>query len=330
MGRRHQDSPAAHAMSQQRKKISTACYACRKRKSKCDGSLPTCLTCQIHHTPCAYNFDKDARKTPSKAYIASLKTRIRSLEDLLDQLLDESDVDARETMREQIRQERGGHGGSARTDGGRAESRLEEKSASESPQELQTEESDVLRDMTNLMAHLHVDKCGSIYSAGATSNLVHTTVQRSSTTPGRSASSPSGSSPSSFGASVQGRSPTYPNNSDSLLLTTLECHLIQMYFTWQHPVFHLFSRDKFLRDLEGRSGPCFSPMLLAAVLSVGCHFSDLVDDRTGDGYFYQAKKHLEYEIEHPSLTTVQALVLMGTREAGCGRERGTGWLYGGT
>lgn len=47
------------------------------------------LTCQAHGKPCVYNFDVNARITPSKAYINALKTRIKRLEDLSGQLLGE-------------------------------------------------------------------------------------------------------------------------------------------------------------------------------------------------------------------------------------------------
>ena len=125
----------------------------------------------------------------------------------------------------------------------------------------------------------------------------------------------------------------------------LEDHLLALYWTWQHPFFTLFPRSLFLRDRElaKASGSAttrskhFSPLLLNAILAHAAHLSsrpevrtDLNDPATaGHRYFRTARKLLEYECESPSMTTVQALALMGSREAGCGRDVGLGWLYSG-
>ena len=128
----------------------------------------------------------------------------------------------------------------------------------------------------------------------------------------------------------------------------LEEHLLALYWTWQHPFFTLFARSIFLRDREaarasGSSGSIgtrskhFSPLLLNAILAHAAHLSSRPEVRTdpndpataGNRYFRTARRLLEAECENPSMTTVQALALMGSREAGCGRDVGLGWLYSG-
>ena len=125
----------------------------------------------------------------------------------------------------------------------------------------------------------------------------------------------------------------------------LEEHLLALYWTWQHPFFTLFPRSIFLRDREiaRASGSMatrsknFSPLLLNAILAHAAHLSSRPEVRTdpdepataGNRYFRTARKLLEAECESPSITTVQALALMGSREAGCGRDVGLGWLYSG-
>lgn len=126
----------------------------------------------------------------------------------------------------------------------------------------------------------------------------------------------------------------------------LEEHLLSLYWTWQHPFFRLFSKRLFLRDMElARSANAvtavrklhFTPLLLNAILAHASHLSNRPgvrsnpDDPTtaGDGFFAKARRLLEDECESPSITTVQALALMGSREAGCGRDTGLGWLYSG-
>lgn len=104
-------------------------------------------------------------------------------------------------------------------------------------------------------------------------------------------------------------------------------HLMSLYFCWQHPAFVLFSQECFLHDMSrGRMKYC-SPLLVNAVLSVACGLSnrpglrtDPDDSKTaGDAFFAEAKRLL-FEDEHSSLTTVQALALMGLREVSTGRD----------
>ena len=125
----------------------------------------------------------------------------------------------------------------------------------------------------------------------------------------------------------------------------LEEHLLALYWTWQHPFFTLFSRSIFLRDREiskirgttATRTKHFSPLLLNAILAHAAHLSSRPEVRSdpnepataGNRYFRTARKLLDFECESPSMTTVQALALMGSREAGCGRDVGLGWLYSG-
>ncbi|OIW32929.1 hypothetical protein CONLIGDRAFT_590068 [Coniochaeta ligniaria NRRL 30616] len=300
-----------------RKKVSTACLPCRKRKVRCDGRVPSCLACQIHGTTCAYDFERDSRKTPSKAYISALKARIAALERCLDDLLVAETVEEREQLIVLLREQR--HRRDQAADAGVFGSTTAESEASVvlDAQKDSGEEDDVLREMTSLMTRLHVDNEGVIYSAGATSNISDMKPSRRH----HAALSDESVSPPAHSPPMMGLQPVQ--------LTPLEHHLLRLYFTWQHPVFYLFSPDRFLRDLSCGGGPCFSPLLLSTMLAIGCHHSDHVDASRGDEYFAQAKTLLASELERPSLTTCQALVMMGTREAGCGKDRGSGWLYSG-
>ncbi|KAI0409582.1 fungal-specific transcription factor domain-containing protein [Xylaria palmicola] len=122
-------------------------------------------------------------------------------------------------------------------------------------------------------------------------------------------------------------------------------HLLNMYFNWHYPYFTTLSRSLFYRDFFGgkrhvtshKTAYC-SSLLVNAMLALGCHFTDVgsayavVGDSwtKGDHFFGEAKRLIidNDEYEKPRLTTVQALVLMSVREAGCGREA-KGWVYSG-
>lgn len=126
----------------------------------------------------------------------------------------------------------------------------------------------------------------------------------------------------------------------------LVVHLLNMYFTWHYTYFTTLSKSLFWRDfLLGNSSRTFkrkteycTPLLVNAMLALGCHFTSWPQARknpkdsatAGDHFFMEAKRLiLEYdEHEKPKLATVQALALMSVREAGCGREA-RGWVYSG-
>lgn len=116
-------------------------------------------------------------------------------------------------------------------------------------------------------------------------------------------------------------------------------HLMNMYFTWHYAYFTTLSKNLFYRDFRrGQSSSYCSSFLVNTMLALGCHFSSWPgayehpeDSATaGDHFFREAKRLLLEHDEHEKarLCTVQALALMSVREAGCGRE-GKGWVYSG-
>ena len=122
-------------------------------------------------------------------------------------------------------------------------------------------------------------------------------------------------------------------------------HLLNMYFTWHYTYFATLSKSLFFRDFwrgKRKDGSTQSeyctPLLVNAMLALGCHFTSWSASRNdpndpstaGDHFFKEAKRLIveNDEFESPGLATVQALALMSVREAGCGREA-KGWVYSG-
>lgn len=126
----------------------------------------------------------------------------------------------------------------------------------------------------------------------------------------------------------------------------LVVHLLNMYFTWHYTYFTCLSKSLFYRDFllgkppsdTRRKTEYCTPLLVNAILALGCHFTSLPGARenaedsatAGDHFFKEAKRLIMENDEHekPKITTVQALALMSVREAGCGREA-KGWVYSG-
>lgn len=112
-------------------------------------------------------------------------------------------------------------------------------------------------------------------------------------------------------------------------------HLLSLYFCWVHPFYHFFSREHFLHDMSrGRTDYC-SGILVNALLSFACHYSDRPSARAdpgnsataGEECFAEAKRQLD-RVEKPCLTTVQALAIMSIRETSHGRDS-SGYQYAG-
>lgn len=113
-------------------------------------------------------------------------------------------------------------------------------------------------------------------------------------------------------------------------------HLLALYFCWEYPTFASLSKEHFLKDFaEGRPRFC-SPILVNALLALGCRFSRQPNTRSnpddphtsGNHFFKECQRLFYQEEDHHKLTTIQALGIMSIREASCGRDSES-WYYAG-
>ena len=308
-----------------RRCVSTACIACRRRKSKCDGALPRCAACaSVYLTDCSYQQNDARRKGVYKKETDGTKTKNSTLQMLVHSLLNHDEDDAIDLLREM-----------------RAAENLEEvaqglekqpkkpRQGSDSPR-YDSDPHNVPQfdaELSGKMGDLLID--GSVKFIGGTSNLVWLD------NPSTPVLSPAASE------SVVVR----PREEAILSWTTvtrdkdLILHFLNMYFCWHYPYFTTLSKELFYRDfLTGNCSQYCSNILVNAMLALGCHFSskpmarsDPEDSTTTGDHFFSEAKRLLYENEelaNARLCTVQALALMSVREAGCGREN-KGWVYSG-
>ncbi|KAL3476069.1 fungal-specific transcription factor domain-containing protein [Aspergillus californicus] len=119
----------------------------------------------------------------------------------------------------------------------------------------------------------------------------------------------------------------------------LEEHLVNLYFSWQDPSFHVVDRKTYEEAKEKwyamGSTPFYSESLRNAMCALGASFEaryhpsfvtfpkSLVDF-FGD----RAKALLEVELDSACVATVQAMVILSSLEVGSGRDA-RGWLYSG-
>jgi hypothetical protein len=104
-------------------------------------------------------------------------------------------------------------------------------------------------------------------------------------------------------------------------------HLFNLFQCWILPFYGFVSWEHFMRDMtSGRTKFC-SAILINAILSFACHYSDRVAARTepntpataGDHFYAEAKRLLD-ATDKCSITTVQALGIMSLRETSAGRD----------
>jgi hypothetical protein len=325
----------ADPANQKRRCVSTACIACRKRKSKCDGALPSCAACaSVYGTECVYDPNSDhRRKGVYREKTDSMKARNSTLQILIEAILNAAEEDVPAIVRkirtcdsldavaesiiknEPVDDEEEEDEDAARMDDGYGANQPVEGE----------------RELARKMGELRLEN-GSVRYIGGTSHLIYLGDQAAVSDEPESEAGPSSEEPTASWTEV---------TKDTQLIV----HLMNMYFNWHYPYFATLSKSLFYRDfLKGkpqgqpRATAYCSPLLVNAMLALGCHFTSVAgafgvpgDSKTkGDHFFAEAKRLIVENDEYakPRLTTVQALALMSVREAGCGREA-NGWVYSG-
>lgn len=293
--------PETSKSSSKRRCVSSACLPCRRRKSKCDGGKPYCSTCtHVYRTPCAYDVESDhRRKAALKRDIEVLKEQNGALGVIIASIKSCSESDVTDIV-QQIR----------------ADEDLESIADSLRKNVTYTQPPDSVSaegELSNMIGRPSTDESGVVKHFGLTSSLglvsspVHAPLVQHRT----------------------GDWTTVTKDAD------LIGHLMELYFCWSHPFYALFNKQAFLSDLaSGRTKYC-SSLLVNAILSLACHYSDRTDliriaedsSTAGDLFFAEAERLLAAD-GTSCLTTVQALSVMGLREPSCGRDS-SGFAYAG-
>lgn len=263
--------------------------------------MPNCSTCiAVYQTPCFYDVDSDhRRKAALKRDIEQLRGQNDALGVIVAAIRSSTDAEVAEI----VQQIRADEDLDNLAENLRNNVMLPERSGAKTAE----------GELSNLIGRPAPDAAGVVRQYGHTSSLSLVTGSR--------------------------QSPVRMQNSEPWTQVTRDVqlveHLLTLYFVWSHPFYSLFSKEMFLDDMaRGQTKYC-SSLLVNAILSVGCAYSDCPEARTnpsdpdtaGDLFFAEARRLL-FENESSSLTTVQALAVMALREASCSRDSG-GFQYAG-
>ncbi|GFG20349.1 nitrogen assimilation transcription factor nit-4 [Aspergillus udagawae] len=283
--------PPAEKKQSRGKYTTKACEECRRRRAKCDGQKPSCSRCVQWSISCQYSSNEDGRRPASKFYVDLLRQRIQFLEEFLAKR--GIDPDAEKSL---------------------------EEDAAEVTSYLQAL-CDQFKGCLALDESLNFDDDGEMRFFGPTS--------------GRLQFAASGALPEEGSKARVELEPFASNAYETFIPTELESHLIDLYFTWEQPWYQIVDEDLFRHSMAHR-GRYFTPLLLYSILAMGSRYSDRVETRTdandpntaGRFFFEQAKTLLHREMERPSLTTIQALGLIGMFYIATGADA-AGWLHHG-
>ncbi|KAH8719850.1 Nitrogen assimilation transcription factor nit-4 [Beauveria bassiana] len=333
------------------KAISHACEKCRQRRSKCDGQKP-CERCKMRGTHCIYKARLRQTKAQLKAEIAALRQRQRVLDQLFSDLIR---PERREELIAYIRDSKfledgfeldnlGRRLSRSGTDMAESASTFSRKSVPStcgthpqtrarvgSPERIADEhrlnQCNIGKDETQLW--ILKPSCKLLQSTLRSDFDTESTPQPKARTRPENPN---------FRQILEWQQGIYETGQ---LLTELDLdsamtwtditsdtefirHLLALYFCWEYPNFTPISKEHFLRDFQDTRQQYCSPMLVNALLALGCHLSDrplaAADNNSiGNTFLNESRRILFSTPDHHQVTTIQSLVIMSLREARCGR-----------
>ncbi|KAL4792427.1 fungal-specific transcription factor domain-containing protein [Aspergillus venezuelensis] len=280
-----------------------ACEECRRRRAKCNGTRPACSRCLQWQISCQYSIAEDGRRPAPKAYVFQLRQRIDTLERLLEQHgIDPHEENASGSVKQQ-----------------NTESSVDELTES-------------LEGRLALDEALNFDGDGEMRYFGPMSGRLQFKSSFSTSSP-----------PNAVIENSPITNPITPavlDLVDAIMAETgfsrsIQDHLLELYFTWENPWFAVVDEELFRRDMA-TGGRYWSPPLHLSMLAMGSRYSHRLDVRSnphdsntaGMMFLERAKPYLHKEIEKPSLTTVQALVVIGMFYIAIGADAAC-WLHHG-
>ncbi|KAK7715486.1 hypothetical protein SLS57_006873 [Botryosphaeria dothidea] len=188
-------------------------------------------------------------------------------------------------------------------------------------------EDELIKQISTRMGSLQLAPDGHLRYYGATSNILcdfpdtdHHQIRRS--------------------VRKEGRDVLEAANLDKTVDPAIEEHLINLYFAWQDPFFHVVDEKMYRigRDewrIQSKDVGYYSEVLTNAMCAAGAAFDARYHPNfvtwpksLADYFADRAKALLELEMDSPCLATVQALVILGGHEMACKRDA-RGWLYSG-
>ncbi|CAO3644668.1 unnamed protein product [Mucor fragilis] len=340
---------------------------CRRKKIKCDGATPVCTNCKAINLECTFK-DMTKKRGPPKGYIEAIENRLYKLENFLAGLAKGGDVQSKQLLSElnspletpsgeQIRarpvrrtprsernkvffwqQDKAGKrkrdslvehqlGETNRTIDDHDDDDDDDQDMDTNQQQSQHKREESVDEG---LGQLAMDENGQVRYLGKSSGYY--LLQNSRTYQNGAFHF------ASYGNRPRNRKRNRSDNVDPLELPPkdLSEHLIRLYFKHFYPFLPLFYKRQLFSTLDHPAMEPVAPLLLNAIYAVASRISPDVrvrsdpasPDTAGDVFFERAEKLLDESYDTPSISTVQALVLLASHQHGA-MKSARAWLYSG-
>ncbi|CAG8537243.1 13309_t:CDS:2, partial [Ambispora leptoticha] len=331
-----------------RQRVSKACDTCRKKKVKCDGVQPRCGNCTTFNVDCTYN-DTTKKRGPPKGYIEAIETRLHRMESLLGGLVQSNDPRAEAVLAQLIQDDdmivpnrrpttgrpdysawRNNNASNLSSTSSNSARNKDDSSSSLDP--LTTSDGKPIEDLNDVMGVLSIDENNQVRYHGRSSGLY---LLKKDNKEGVLRVQ-------NQGVWLSGKVVASTNEFELLKhpeLTELPSqeifdHLLEIYFTHVHPIMPIIYKPSFFNRLRDKD--TFPHLLLNSMLALASRYSDNAEiqkypdkpESVGSVFFERAKALLDFEYDHPRVSTVQALILLALREYGSGKVS-RAWMYAG-
>ncbi|KAH8590206.1 fungal-specific transcription factor domain-containing protein [Bisporella sp. PMI_857] len=303
------------------------CANCRARKVRCEGSQPTCKTCEVYHDECRYD------KAPPISQVIAMAKRLQEAEDVIAELRAKVDTTSPSSLQINITPQ-DGHLHNALDGTGTPSTPYIPISGSEFLPEDQTGDTAVhTTSKVSTAADLSVDEHGEIQYYGPTS-AVHDPPQIDLPVPQALSSHPNvftrADARSALAAQARESAIWEEFALGNASLQTgiprqVLAKLLHLHWTWVSPMFMWVYRPAFIRDMA-IGGRYYSEFLLTVICA---HAAKYQDGNCAEFLLARVRRLLGTAIQQPSsIPTVQALLQLSARELASG-SISQAWVYSG-
>ncbi|KAL7329611.1 hypothetical protein PS15p_204680 [Mucor circinelloides] len=361
-------APPDESSSNSRQRVSRACDLCRRKKVKCDGATPVCTNCKAIGLECTFKDMTKKRGPPKgyieaiENRLYKLENFLAGLAKGGDvqskQLLSELNSPLETPSGEQIRARPVRRAPRSERNkvffwqqdkaGKRKRDSLVEQQQGKLNHTIDDHDDDDDDDMDNDQSHqqqsqhkreesvdeglgqLAMDENGQVRYLGKSSGYY--LLQNSRTYQNGAFHF------ANYGNRPRNRKRNRSDNVDPLELPPkdLSEHLIRLYFKHFYPFLPLFYKRQLFSTMDHPAMEPVAPLLLNAIYAVASRISPDMrvrsdpasPDTAGDIFFERAEKLLDESYDTPSISTVQALVLLASHQHGA-MKSARAWLYSG-
>ncbi|KAJ8124353.1 hypothetical protein O1611_g9287 [Lasiodiplodia mahajangana] len=294
---------------------SVSCARCRRRKIKCDRRQP-CSKCRKADVECRRVGTGEKQRPTPKSYVQALEAQVASLETFIHKLASSDDKQRQHMLDEfsrviaqtLVESDEAGPSSSSKLAVAEGQDDGERLSPARAGQLRKTRSGSSAHFYGGTsLYHIRLSEAGS----GSSSVVVDATLDADMNSVSMTEAM--------FGQTLWNAYPIQFAAHDDV-----SQRLMAAFFKYQYQYSMCIYREFFLRDYDTGGGQHYSDLLLFAICATGALATN--ESLLSDVFANQAQALLYPSLNHPDVTVLQALILLGQLEIGRGRPS-KGWLF---